>query len=89
MARDELQVIMKYLLKCYNDSGMFEEIEFKLYQQLYNNYKERLDKLCMNSKFRIYLTTSAKKSFERMKKRGRSELETSFIRIFGKSRTIS
>lgn len=55
------------------DSGMFEEIEFRLYEQLYNNYKERLDKLCMNSRFRIYLTTSAKKSFERMKRRGRSE----------------
>ena len=55
------------------DSGMFEEIEFRLYEQMFDNYKERLDKLCHNASLRIYLTTSAKKSYGRMQKRGRVE----------------
>lgn len=60
------------------DKGMFEEIEFKLYQQLFESYDKRLKiLLCSDTKKtsykRIYLTTCADVSYERMKKRGRKE----------------
>lgn len=55
------------------DNGMFEEIEFKLYKQLFYDYYARLQKLCPETAYRIYLTTSAEKCYERMQKRGRVE----------------
>lgn len=55
------------------DSGMFEEIEFKLYQQLYESYHSRLEQLCSSQHNRIYLKTSAEKAYTRMKLRGREE----------------
>lgn len=66
------------------DSGMFEEIEFKLYQELFNSYQRRLCELCSGSddgrqnlgaQKRIYLTTSAGVAHKRMRMRGRKEEE--------------
>ena len=54
------------------DNGMFEEIEYKLYQQLFESYNSRLEKMCKIN-FRILLETPVEECFERMKKRGRKE----------------
>lgn len=55
------------------DNGMFEELEFLLYKQLYNSYYRRLQKLCKDSAYRVCLTTSPSKCLERIRKRGRKE----------------
>lgn len=54
------------------DNGMFEEIEFKLYQQLFESYNSRVKHMC-DIQHRIYLATPVDVCFERMQKRGRKE----------------
>jgi deoxyadenosine/deoxycytidine kinase len=63
------------------DRGMFEEIEFRLYQQVYESYQRRLLELCADGNQRlrervnkrIYLTTSPAVAHRRMMCRGRAE----------------
>lgn len=58
------------------DKGMFEELEFKLYLQLFDSYQHRLTELLsgLSSVYkRVYLTTSAGVAHKRMKSRGRPE----------------
>lgn len=69
----DLMTDYKIFTQMLYDRGMFEEIEFKLYKTLYDSYQRRLDALCSVTKKRIYLTTSAKVSYQRMKFRDRKE----------------